>query len=414
MKVWDLPGMSSNRLLRSYTTGFDDEMFVMQSPDSSQLWLRRTQALAASTSFPGPGEALDVDLAGGAGDEAVVIANRDGGAGTLDLWVGPRFHTSGDVSHNSSKGPYAAFYDHLVENRHWNVFWTYPDDPAEQTMISAYSDAYFSPGNVLGTDQTGVGEMNYIMADYNHMVPDSIYVRVWRPDGDDYTRIWFRQGADSTTIVYAGAYLSTLGTWEYADRAHPYDLFLPGGQPVRISVVPRTGDLDYALALFRSHGAPYFGASEDAVASADDNGMGGGESFDFLPPVDDFYGLVLMAHNVTGSPHDYTIIVEPSPLTGVAPTAAPSELSFAIRPNPSRSDAVFRLALPEPARAEVDVFDAAGRRVRRVHEGVLPAGLHALAWDGRDEAGRSVGAGVYFARLRSPSGERSIKITRLP
>ncbi|MBZ0268172.1 hypothetical protein K8I85_08445, partial [bacterium] len=413
VKVWDLPGGTSMRFVRSYTTGFDDEMFIMQSADSSQGWRSRIQALAVSTSFPGSGQALDVDLAGGVGDEAVVIANGDGGSGTIDLWTGRRYHTSGDVSTNDPTGPVARFYHYLVENRHWAVFWTRPDDPAEQTMISAYSDPYFSPGNVLGTDQTGVGEMNYIMADYNHMIPDSVYVRSWRPAGDSYSRIWFRQGADSTIIAYAGAYLATPGTWEYGTRAIPYDLFLPGGQPVRISVLPRDGDLDYALALFQSSGGAYVGASEDAVAAADDNGPGGGESFDFLPPVDDFYGLVLMAHITVGSPHDYTIIVEPSPLVDVPSVPAPTELSFAVAPNPSSSSATFRLALPEAATASVDVFDAAGRRVRRVHDGPLPAGLHALVWDGRDDAGRNVGTGVYFARLRSPAGERSLKITRL-
>jgi flagellar hook assembly protein FlgD len=42
------------------------------------------------------------------------------------------------------------------------------------------------------------------------------------------------------------------------------------------------------------------------------------------------------------------------------------------------------------------VVDLAGRRVRHLLSGVQPAGTLALTWDGRDEAGRAVGAGLYF------------------
>jgi flagellar hook assembly protein FlgD len=34
--------------------------------------------------------------------------------------------------------------------------------------------------------------------------------------------------------------------------------------------------------------------------------------------------------------------------------------------------------------------------VRSLQEGVLPAGAHSLVWDGRDDAGQTVSAGVYF------------------
>jgi flagellar hook assembly protein FlgD len=49
----------------------------------------------------------------------------------------------------------------------------------------------------------------------------------------------------------------------------------------------------------------------------------------------------------------------------------------------------------------LSVFDVAGRRVRAVLERVLPAGLHEIEWDGRDDAGRPVASGVYFYRMQS-------------
>jgi hypothetical protein len=47
----------------------------------------------------------------------------------------------------------------------------------------------------------------------------------------------------------------------------------------------------------------------------------------------------------------------------------------------------------------LDVLDLGGRLVRRVPLGGEPGG--SWAWDGRDAEGRSVPAGLYFARLAS-------------
>lgn len=68
------------------------------------------------------------------------------------------------------------------------------------------------------------------------------------------------------------------------------------------------------------------------------------------------------------------------------------------RPNPFSASTSFALALPAPADAAVSVYDVAGRRMRTLHEGSLPAGEHQLTWDGRDEFGAPVASGIYFCR----------------
>jgi flagellar hook assembly protein FlgD len=45
------------------------------------------------------------------------------------------------------------------------------------------------------------------------------------------------------------------------------------------------------------------------------------------------------------------------------------------------------------------VYDVAGRIVRTLADGTLASGRHEQTWDGRDEAGKTVAAGVYFVRL---------------
>ena len=75
----------------------------------------------------------------------------------------------------------------------------------------------------------------------------------------------------------------------------------------------------------------------------------------------------------------------------------PAEFSIqSWRPNPFAGSAVLRFALPKGQLVRLQILDAQGRRVRQLANHSLPAGAHALEWDGRNEAGTRVGAGVYF------------------
>jgi hypothetical protein len=57
--------------------------------------------------------------------------------------------------------------------------------------------------------------------------------------------------------------------------------------------------------------------------------------------------------------------------------------------------------LATAGQANLDVYNVAGQRVRRLVSAWYPDGRHASTWDRRDDRGREVGPGVYFARLRA-------------
>jgi predicted lipoprotein with Yx(FWY)xxD motif len=59
------------------------------------------------------------------------------------------------------------------------------------------------------------------------------------------------------------------------------------------------------------------------------------------------------------------------------------------------------------------VFDAAGRLVRTLEEGLRPAGFHTVTWDGRTDDGRKARAGLYFIRLEQRSRARVQKLLLL-
>jgi subtilisin family serine protease len=104
----------------------------------------------------------------------------------------------------------------------------------------------------------------------------------------------------------------------------------------------------------------------------------------------------------TGSYYWLTAIQDPEVVLG--PFAAPAEgvppgLSLSPPgPNPFSNRVSWNLTLPEAGRVTVDLIDAAGRRVTRLGENLLPAGTASYSWDGRNASGDPVGSGVYFVR----------------
>lgn len=84
-----------------------------------------------------------------------------------------------------------------------------------------------------------------------------------------------------------------------------------------------------------------------------------------------------------------------------SPERLPAVLAFAApRPNPATAGTTrFPFSLSRTGGVRLAVYRVDGTRVRTLLDGVRSPGAHEIAWDGRDEGGRRVPAGVYFARL---------------
>ncbi|MBT4497088.1 MAG: T9SS type A sorting domain-containing protein, partial [Gemmatimonadetes bacterium] len=68
-------------------------------------------------------------------------------------------------------------------------------------------------------------------------------------------------------------------------------------------------------------------------------------------------------------------------------------------PNPFNPETLIRYALPRASQVNLEVFNAAGQRVRGLVQGAERAGNYQVMWDGRDDSGAKVAGGVYFYRL---------------
>jgi hypothetical protein len=95
--------------------------------------------------------------------------------------------------------------------------------------------------------------------------------------------------------------------------------------------------------------------------------------------------------------------------------------SFALappRPNPAAGRMLLRFAIPRSdqgaERVRLMLISIDGRLVRSVVDEPFPAGTHEALWDGRDDNGHSVAAGVYFARLewQGRSETRKVAVVR--
>jgi hypothetical protein len=99
----------------------------------------------------------------------------------------------------------------------------------------------------------------------------------------------------------------------------------------------------------------------------------------------------------------YAVAHAPSVTVDVpSPRLAPGAGSVSMRPafpNPFRERTRIAFDLPTAAHAALTIFDVAGRTVRRAEAADLPAGPWGFDWDGRNDHGARVAAGVYFYRL---------------
>jgi hypothetical protein len=82
-------------------------------------------------------------------------------------------------------------------------------------------------------------------------------------------------------------------------------------------------------------------------------------------------------------------------------------------PNPFGRGTTISYTLPVKSSVDLSVYDITGREVASLLEGEMDAGYHTLSWDGKDNSGNSVSAGVYFYRLQASDVTKTRKLVVL-
>jgi len=116
--------------------------------------------------------------------------------------------------------------------------------------------------------------------------------------------------------------------------------------------------------------------------------------------------LVCLGSGVSIGPRACNAAAVPHPAT-VPPCVV------ATLPNPSAGGTQLRLSLGAPTAPRIEILDVTGRRIRSWTPGMMAAGVHEIAWDGRDRSGQAVAAGVYRALVHAGKERTSAPVIRL-
>jgi hypothetical protein len=103
---------------------------------------------------------------------------------------------------------------------------------------------------------------------------------------------------------------------------------------------------------------------------------------------------------------------------GLGSGGVAQSLEFAMPwPNPAASRAHFAWAIPQARSGEtfeLAIYDVLGRKLRVLESGRATPGRFSTDWNLRGDQGDAIGNGIYFARFKLGSEERSRKLVIMP
>ena len=91
-------------------------------------------------------------------------------------------------------------------------------------------------------------------------------------------------------------------------------------------------------------------------------------------------------------------VIEPSDVDETKPEALHILKTF---PNPFNPSTTIEFTLPEADFTTFTIYNMAGQKICELASELMTAGTHRLQWDGKDNSGGSVSAGIYIARLKA-------------
>ncbi|MDG2398462.1 MAG: FlgD immunoglobulin-like domain containing protein, partial [Candidatus Marinimicrobia bacterium] len=70
-------------------------------------------------------------------------------------------------------------------------------------------------------------------------------------------------------------------------------------------------------------------------------------------------------------------------------------------PNPFNPTTTLRFDLPEVSDLTLSIYNMLGQKVKTFNMQSIPAGYHAIKWNGKNDHNQSVSGGVYIYKLQS-------------
>ena len=100
-------------------------------------------------------------------------------------------------------------------------------------------------------------------------------------------------------------------------------------------------------------------------------------------------------------------------LPGEGSSVPGTAIGLDIAPSPFSREATIEFRTSHRGFVGASIFDAGGRLVRRLFEGVAEPGTHTTVWNGRNDAGTPTPPGVYWVRVQLDGNSVSQRVVRL-
>ena len=122
-----------------------------------------------------------------------------------------------------------------------------------------------------------------------------------------------------------------------------------------------------------------------------------------VPPIATTTGRIRVqaSNNVFFDISNRNFTIESDPSSAPVAELPAGQMLIGSDPNPFSGITHIRYRLEESTPVRLQIFDASGRVMATLADGVMEAGLHTNSWDGTDINNRRVPAGVYFYRLEA-------------
>ncbi|MBU1700582.1 MAG: VCBS repeat-containing protein [Candidatus Eisenbacteria bacterium] len=168
-----------------------------------------------------------------------------------------------------------------------------------------------------------------------------------------------------------------------------------------------TGDISHELQYFRNDNGIW--NENPAVVAGLVVGQNAAPAFGDLDGDED---LDLTVGNYSGT---FNYFENTSPAASLPTDGEPLTrwIRLQVHPSPFRSAVTLTFSLPEAGPVDLAIFDASGRRVRQLAQGIQPAGRHAFEWSRGGAADPEMASGVYFCRLKAGGMKQTIKLIRV-
>jgi hypothetical protein len=220
-------------------------------------------------------------------------------------------------------------------------------------------------------------------------------------DGPHFLNEYFRLDTTALVVYRYFPEVSRAPTCADSEQVH-FDLKLaPGAQYLSCGGYKMQADTGFAQIglLPDSAGFRAYSGTDDMVFIRDKLFEGIGIAESHLSGERGGSDMRLIAALINGKQYgDFVLAVQNN-------SAIPSRMELSQNyPNPlpaaSPRATAIAFQLPSSGHIELKVFNILGAEIKTLVKGFYPAGPSMIVWDGTDELGRPVAAGVYFYRLQ--------------